>query len=463
MTARPRRSRISSPASPTRPAPTSTQFALWYHQAGTPTVTLAHRYDAAAERLTLRPEAGSAGNARPHAEAADAHPGRVRAGRPGRAGPELFARAGGADVPTACCTSIDGQRGSGVRGRAGARRSRRVFREFSAPVQVQSDLSAGRPAVPDRQRSRPVQPLGGGAAGRARHAGARDRRDPRAERRRPSIRALPRSSAASPTNEELDAAFRALALQLPSEIDIAQAIGRDIDPDAIHRARAGACRRCSAERSARRWLEAAARSAPGRTYSPDAENAGRRAFTHAAWNLAVAGGGMQAADLARFYRDAGTSPTAWPRCASSSIAASTDAEDALTSFFGRYRDNPLVLDKWFAVQATAPEPRGARRVSRRSAHHPSFSFKNPNRVYALIRSFAACEPGRLQPPRRRRLPLRRRASSATSTGRILPSPRGSRPPSAPAECWSRDGAAMPRQRCGNCRNRSPFRATSATS
>ena len=58
----------------------------------------------------------------------------------------------------------------------------------------------------------------------------------------------------------------------------------------------------------------------------------------------------------------------------------------------RYRDNPLVLDKWFAVQATAPEPRRARRASRRSARHPTFSFKNPNRVYALIRSFAAANP-----------------------------------------------------------------------
>ena len=66
------------------------QFALWYHQAGTPTITVSHRYEPEKERLTLRAEAGSAGDAGPQAEAADAHPDRLRPGRPGRAGSELF-------------------------------------------------------------------------------------------------------------------------------------------------------------------------------------------------------------------------------------------------------------------------------------------------------------------------------------------------------------------------------------
>ena len=67
------------------------------------------------------------------------------------------------------------------------------------------------------------------------------------------------------------------------------------------------------------------------------------------------------------------------------------AEDALDRFHARYRDNPLVLDKWFAVQATAPSHAALDRVEALSAH-PAFSFKNPNRVYALIRSFAAFNP-----------------------------------------------------------------------
>ena len=62
-----------------------------------------------------------------------------------------------------------------------------------------------------------------------------------------------------------------------------------------------------------------------------------------------------------------------------------------TPSIARYRDNPLVLDKWFAVQATAPSHAALDRVEALDGH-PAFSFKNPNRVYALIRSFAAFNP-----------------------------------------------------------------------
>jgi aminopeptidase N len=50
-----------------------------------------------------------------------------------------------------------------------------------------------------------------------------------------------------------------------------------------------------------------------------------------------------------------------------------------------------VLDKWFAVQATIPNAASVERVAA-LAEHPSFSLKNPNRVYSLVRSFAAANP-----------------------------------------------------------------------
>ena len=67
------------------------------------------------------------------------------------------------------------------------------------------------------------------------------------------------------------------------------------------------------------------------------------------------------------------------------------AEEALERFESRYRDNPLVLDKWFAVQATAPS-HASLDSGRGADAHPAFSFKNPNRVYALVRAFAASNP-----------------------------------------------------------------------
>ncbi len=68
-----------------------------------------------------------------------------------------------------------------------------------------------------------------------------------------------------------------------------------------------------------------------------------------------------------------------------------EADEALQRFYGRYRDNYLVLDKWFAVQATVPAHEALERVERLTGD-PAFSLKNPNRVYSLIRTFAAANP-----------------------------------------------------------------------
>jgi aminopeptidase N len=131
--------------------------------------------------------------------------------------------------------------------------------------------------------------------------------------------------------------------------------------------------------------------APARPFSPDAESAGRRAFTHAAWALCVAGGSMTGANLSEFYR---TAENLTDRLAALRLLVHRGldgAEDALRSFRERYEGTPLVLDKWFAVQATTPTHASLERV-KALGEHSSFSFKNPNRIYSLIRSFAAANP-----------------------------------------------------------------------
>jgi aminopeptidase N len=65
-----------------------------------------------------------------------------------------------------------------------------------------------------------------------------------------------------------------------------------------------------------------------------------------------------------------------------------DREDAFADFFARYRDDTLVLDKWFALQATAQRADTVDLVERLAAH-PSFSMTNPNRWRALVSNFAA--------------------------------------------------------------------------
>ena len=75
---------------------------------------------------------------------------------------------------------------------------------------------------------------------------------------------------------------------------------------------------------------------------------------------------------------------------------------AFDDFYQRYRDDPLIIDKWFALQAMTPDPATLDRV-RALTEHPAFSMTNPNRVRSLIGSFRPGQPDAVQPARRRGL------------------------------------------------------------
>jgi aminopeptidase N len=79
------------------------------------------------------------------------------------------------------------------------------------------------------------------------------------------------------------------------------------------------------------------------------------------------------------------------------------AAPALQHFHGRFRSDPLVVDKWFAVQALAPESTdaGAGQVLaqvRALLKHADFSLKNPNRARSLVFSFCSYNPGAFHRP-----------------------------------------------------------------
>jgi aminopeptidase N len=180
----------------------------------------------------------------------------------------------------------------------------RFFREFSAPVHVQADLTGEDRLFligsdPDPfNRWEAAQQIAVSMLARAADA-IRDGETPVFDPR--FAAELGRLA----QDEDLDPAFRALALTLPSETDVAQAIGREVDPDAIHAARR------ALQSSLRREIgtivaEAAGKWPAAQPYSPDAEQAGRRAFTHSAWGLSVAGGAMTGSELANLYASAKT-------------------------------------------------------------------------------------------------------------------------------------------------------------
>jgi aminopeptidase N len=70
-----------------------------------------------------------------------------------------------------------------------------------------------------------------------------------------------------------------------------------------------------------------------------------------------------------------------------SLHAVPERQAALDDFYRRYSGNPLIIDKWFGLQAAIPDPATLDRVKTLMAH-PAFSIVNPNRVRALIGGFA---------------------------------------------------------------------------
>src|SRR5205085_4399042 len=63
-----------------------------------------------------------------------------------------------------------------------------------------------------------------------------------------------------------------------------------------------------------------------------------------------------------------------------------ERQEALDAFYARFRDDPLVIDKWFALQAAAQRPDTIDQVLK-LAKHPDFTITNPNRLRSLAGTF----------------------------------------------------------------------------
>jgi aminopeptidase N len=184
-----------------------------------------------------------------------------------------------------------------------------------------------------------------------------------------------------------DPAFTAEALVLPSEPYVAEQF-EVVDPDAIHAAR-NVLRRAVAQalgaelRTAYRSFEVTG------PYSPDAQSAGCRALRNMALGYLMELGDPEIEALCTAQFDRANNMT--DRMAALGALANSDAgarEGALERFYDEWKHEPLVVDKWLSVQATS---RRADTLARTKAllAHEAFDIRNPNKVYALIRSFCA--------------------------------------------------------------------------
>lgn len=123
-------------------------------------------------------------------------------------------------------------------------------------------------------------------------------------------------------------------------------------------------------------------------FSPDAAGAGRRALRNTLLDyLAILPGG---GELAAAHFAEATNMT--DRAAALTVlthrhSGTAHARTALAAFEERYRTDPLVMDKWLQIQATAPGAGTLDKV-RKLTGYSGFTMANPNRVRALIGTFA---------------------------------------------------------------------------
>ncbi len=183
-------------------------------------------------------------------------------------------------------------------------------------------------------------------------------------------------------DETLDPAFRALALGLPSQDDLASALheaGETPDPDAIYSARRQALRMISEALAADLNTVIASMQTPG-PYSADARDAGRRALrVQAVALLAQVDGGAKAREMFASADNMTEQLGAW--VALLGIGA---GHDETAQFYRQWAQDRLVLDKWFAAQITHSAPERVADLARNLTEHPDFDWKNPNRFRSVI-------------------------------------------------------------------------------
>ncbi len=189
-----------------------------------------------------------------------------------------------------------------------------------------------------------------------------------------------------------DDAFKALALELPSEQDLVMSLHR-ADPRAIHEAREALRARIAVHLGDLLTELHGVLQEPGE-FSADAAAAGRRALRNAALDMLAAAPSASLAARAKGHFEAAANMTdAMGGLNALMQLGGEPFEQALQAFYGCWERDALVIDKWFAVQARSPFADVLGKVVGLTGH-PAFDPKVPNRFRALVSTFANANPFR---------------------------------------------------------------------
>ena len=372
-------------------ARTLPQFKRWYAQAGTPRITARGRYDAPSRTYTLGIE--QAGSPNGHG-AKDPYVIPLAVGliaRDGRALPVQLEDAPATDA-TEQLLVLEDARSFFTFVNVDAEPVPSLLRGFSAPVIVIDGLSDADLLVLLHHDTDPFNRWEAGQRLALTRLLAASHGDAPIELDAPFVEAM-RAVLRHPT---LDAAFKDLALRLPSEAYVAEQMS-PVDPQRIHAARESMLTQLArALRADWEWAFEAHQVTGA--YSPDAVSSGKRALANRALGMicldavALNDAVWQGRTYQRF-KDATNMTDRLGALGALVRSHAEPTEAALQKFYDMFRHEALVIDSWFAMQAGAPELDG--RVFARCKQllkHPDFSLKNPNRARSLIGVLSAGNP-----------------------------------------------------------------------
>ncbi|GAB4174441.1 MAG: aminopeptidase N [Wenzhouxiangellaceae bacterium] len=362
------------------------QFERWYRQVGTPTVTVQTRHDPASGEFRIR-----------FAQRLPEHPANeglgplhipIRLGlldRKGRALAAVF-EADGEPANDHLFELREPQAELVLRGLHQAP-VLSVLRDFSAPVRVETDhgdddlaLLAGHDPDPVARwlamRRLMFRVLGAMVSGHADPAGTAQ----------PLLRAWQDAL----RGDDSDPALVAELLRLPSETELCGTLDR-VDVDAVHEAREQLLATL-VDSLADTLLERYRLQAPDGPWRYESAQMARRRLANQCLALLVSAGNTRGIELAvSRYREADNMTDRGAALAMLVHAGREPADELLGDFARRHADDALVMDKWFAIQATAPHLHTVEQVAVLKTH-PAFSMRNPNKVRSLLGAFALSNP-----------------------------------------------------------------------
>ena len=361
------------------------QFITWYLQAGTPQVSVSDHYDEASQTYSLT-----------LSQKVDPTPGQtekqpllipVRFGLIGPNGSPMGWSGVSGGIVRDDLIILDRESLTLTFSGVANRPVPSLFREFSAPVKVSTSLAQDDLLFLARHDSDPfnrwdaLQTVSTTLIAEA----AQGRRWAEAD-----ADVLRQALIDTLDNPDLDHAFKALAIAMPSEPVVGRHIGKNVDPDAVALARRDLLTTLVAPIAAQLERHYDTLTVP-EPYSPGAAQAGRRSLRNGLLGLLTAGSDRGAALAADQYNAAANMTDRYAAMAISAHYWTDQAQALLGDFRTSFAGDPLVFDKWLTASAQAPDDGIIERM-RAILAAPDFPRTNPNRLRSLLGAFVMSNP-----------------------------------------------------------------------